>query len=190
MFSLRGKNTPSGEEAASTNAHEDSGKEALVADPQVRKKIEKHPPKHCPQCGSGNTNYVELWAKSQWMCDTKNPDWIPFQGIGYDTYCYDCEWSGDIEPDEDMNIYWFDEYPEELPPEGNKYYSDILLKRNPPSENCGNCNHFLSGFVYVEGTKYSTLKIHCDLDKSKKVRYFRPCVFEPSKWEPSDENDS
>jgi len=52
----------------------------------------KHPPKHCPDCGSENINYVELMTN--------------FRGNAiYDTYCEDCGWSGDISPDSDLDYY-------------------------------------------------------------------------------------
>ncbi|KXB08682.1 hypothetical protein AKJ59_00670 [candidate division MSBL1 archaeon SCGC-AAA385M02] len=52
----------------------------------------KHPPKHCPNCGSENINYIECFTN--------------FRGnIAWDTYCKDCEWSGDISPDSDLDYY-------------------------------------------------------------------------------------
>ena len=53
---------------------------------------EKHPPKHCPNCGSKHINYVECMAY--------------FRGsICWDTYCDDCNWSGDVRPDSDLDYY-------------------------------------------------------------------------------------
>lgn len=49
----------------------------------------KHPPKRCPECGSTNINYVDLATERG--------------NIVYDTYCYDCNWSGDISPDSDLD---------------------------------------------------------------------------------------
>ena len=58
----------------------------------INKDRPKHPPKHCPCCGSTNINYVELMTN--------------FRGsIIWDTYCKDCEWSGDINPDIDLDYY-------------------------------------------------------------------------------------
>lgn len=64
---------------------------------------EIHPPLHCPNCGA------EL-PKTQ---EHRMPFWVdsareethekPFRGIGYDTYCPKCDWSGDIIPDSDRN---------------------------------------------------------------------------------------
>jgi hypothetical protein len=47
---------------------------------------EKRPPKHCPNCGSINIHNQELISRH------------PTSEL-YDTYCRDCEWSGDISPD-------------------------------------------------------------------------------------------
>ena len=47
---------------------------------------EKHPPEHCPNCGSTNIHNQELESGHQ------------FSEL-YDTYCRDCKWSGDISPD-------------------------------------------------------------------------------------------
>jgi len=51
----------------------------------------KHPPKLCPECGSTNINYVELAT-------------VKRGSLVYDTYCYDCDWSGDISPDADLDF--------------------------------------------------------------------------------------
>jgi len=144
--------------------------------------MEKYPPKFCPECGGTNIGAVPFWHKSNWMADPKNPDWIPFQGTGYDVWCEDCEASFDIVPGKEMDICWYDEHPEDIPPEGNKYYTDVLLRRNPPTKNCGNCQRFFSGFSEVENSEYHRIEIYCNLDKTKKVRYFRPCIYDPNRW--------
>jgi len=151
--------------------------------------VNKYPPKHCPECGGTNINAVPLWANSGWKADPKNPDWIPFQGTSYDTWCDDCEVGFHIEPGEERDTYWFDEHPEDLPPEGNKIYTDALLRRSPPDERCGNCGHFFSGFKKIDGKENSTLEISCDVDKSRAVKYFRPCIYDPSKWVAAPEPD-
>ena len=46
----------------------------------------KYTPKCCPNCGSTNIHNQELESGSN--CSEL-----------YDTYCRDCEWSGDISPD-------------------------------------------------------------------------------------------
>ncbi len=46
----------------------------------------KYPPKRCPNCGSENIHNQELESGSEYS-------------ELYDTYCRDCEWSGDISPD-------------------------------------------------------------------------------------------
>jgi len=52
--------------------------------------VKLHPPKHCPNCGS--TNIESVVGKNN-------------QGSAiHDTYCRDCEWSGDISPDSDLRI--------------------------------------------------------------------------------------
>ena len=46
----------------------------------------KYIPKRCPNCGSTNIHNQELESGSE-------------TSELYDTYCRDCEWSGDISPD-------------------------------------------------------------------------------------------
>jgi len=145
-------------------------------------KMEKYPPKFCPECGGMNISSFPCWDKSNWKADPKSPDWIPFQGTSYDVWCKDCETSFDIASGKEMHICWYDEHPEQVPLGGNKYYTDLLLQRNPPDERCGNCQHFFSGFKEVEGIESSRLEISCDVDKTQEVKYFRPCIYEPSKW--------
>ena len=147
--------------------------------------IEKHPPKFCPECGGTKISTVPCWHKSNWMADPKNPDWIPFQGTSYDTWCRDCEAGFDIAPEKEMEIYWYDEYPEDLPEGGNKHYTDVLLRRNPLDECCSTCHHFFSGSTKTDRDKYYRLETYCELDRTQKIRYFRPCIFKPSKWEKS-----
>ncbi len=48
--------------------------------------MDKYAPKHCPNCGSTNLHNMPLEPKNEWE-------------ELYDTYCRDCEWSGDISPD-------------------------------------------------------------------------------------------
>ena len=144
----------------------------------------KHPPKHCPQCGGITIGAVPAWRYSQWLADPSNPDWEPFHGTSYDTYCYDCEKCFDISPQDEADLYWYDEHPEDLPEGGNKIYTDILLKRsyNEDAERCGNCVNFYNNFVPIAGSSYSKLEIYCELDKEKKVSYYKPCIFNPSRF--------
>lgn len=148
--------------------------------------VEKHPPKFCPECGGTKIGSVAGWDKSNWRTDPKNPDWRPFQGPTYDMWCEDCESSFDIAPGKEMDVYWYDEHPEDIPEGGNKYYTDVLLRRNPPDECCSTCQRFFSGFTKTEKEKYHRMEIYCNLDKNQEVRYFRPCVFEPSRWKKSE----
>ena len=62
--------------------------------------VEKHPPKFCPNCGAPLKDIVEYWVDSSRPETPENP----YRGIGYDCYCEKCGWSGNIEPDEDVNI--------------------------------------------------------------------------------------
>ena len=144
--------------------------------------VELIPPKHCPDCGGTNINYVELWHRSQDMCKPSDPDWHPFEGISYDTWCEDCETCFDIFPNRHLGYYWYDAHPEDIPNGGNKRYTDILLSRNPPDERCGNCNHFFSGFTDVEESKYLRMEIYCDIDGKTDVKYYRPCIYDSSIW--------
>lgn len=57
-------------------------------------------PKYCPNCKKELGDIQEYWSHSDWI---ETPD-KPFYGIGYDCYCKNCGWSGDIEPDEDDEI--------------------------------------------------------------------------------------
>lgn len=62
-----------------------------------------HVPKYCPNCGKQLQEKevrVVFWADSSRKETPKDP----YKGLGYDTYCPNCEWSGDIIPDEDRNI--------------------------------------------------------------------------------------
>ena len=144
--------------------------------------MNKHPPKFCPECGGTNIGSVPLWKNSNWMAEPSDPDWMPFTGTSYDTWCEDCETSFDIAPGKEMDVCWFDEHPEQIPPGGNKRYTDILLQRDPPDERCGNCDRFFSGFVDVEGSSYLRMEIYCDLDGKTDVKYYRPCIYGPSAW--------
>ncbi len=143
---------------------------------------EKHPPKFCPECGKTNISAFPLWDNSNWMAKPKDPDWIPFQGTSYDVWCEDCETSFEIAPGKEMDVYWYDEHPEDIPPGGNKCYTDVLLRRNPPDERCGNCRRFFSGFIDIGDSDCCKLVISCDLYKAKKLKYFRLCIYAPSKW--------
>ena len=72
------------------NWDSESIKEYLKGIPEDRQskkpKIFKFTPKHCPNCGSANIHNQPLES--------------PFDTSElYDTYCRDCEWSGDISPD-------------------------------------------------------------------------------------------
>jgi len=59
---------------------------------KMNKTRPKHPPKYCPNCGHPVNNYVEGMTN--------------FRGsISWDTYCKECEWSGDIRPDSDLDYY-------------------------------------------------------------------------------------
>lgn len=61
----------------------------------------KHPPKFCPNCGTKLTdNIQEYWADSSRKATVDNP----FKDVGYDCYCENCKWSGNIEPDADTDI--------------------------------------------------------------------------------------
>lgn len=53
---------------------------------------EKHPPKHCPECGAVNIHSVEMSTEKR-------------GSLVWDAYCYDCGWSGDINPDSDLDYY-------------------------------------------------------------------------------------
>lgn len=57
-------------------------------------------PIFCPNCGKKRLDAVEYWIYSDWP---ETPE-KPYHGIGYDVYCKSCEWSGNIEPDEDSEI--------------------------------------------------------------------------------------
>lgn len=59
----------------------------------MSKEGEEHPPKLCPNCGSGKINWVTLISG-----DGR-------ESLIYDTYCYDCRWSGDISPDADLDFH-------------------------------------------------------------------------------------
>ena len=102
----------------------------------------------------------------------------------YDVWCYNCETSFDISPGEEMDLYWYDEHPDEIPDGGNKIYTDVLLRRSytEDAERCGNCAHFHSGF---RDSKW--IGIYCDLDKDKRVHYYSLCLFNPSKLKMSFE---
>ena len=139
----------------------------------------KHPPKYCPNCGGINVDAVPLWRHSQWLADPQNPGWEPFHGTTYDTWCSDCKICFDISPGEEMDVYWYDEHPEDIPEGGNKIYTDVLLRRSytEDSERCGNCIHFHSGF-----RNHKWIGIYCDLDKEKQIHYYSICLFNPSKF--------
>ena len=57
-------------------------------------------PKKCPNCGADTVDIVGYWVESDWI---ETPE-KPFKGIGYDCYCKMCDWSGEIEPDDDSEI--------------------------------------------------------------------------------------
>ena len=57
-------------------------------------------PKHCPCCGKKTLTYMGYWVNSDWI-ETKEK---LFFGIAYDCICKACNWSGDIESDEDSEI--------------------------------------------------------------------------------------
>ena len=60
-----------------------------------------HPPNFCPSCGGKlRDDKQPFWADSARM---EQPD-DPFRGIGYDCYCENCGWSGDIVPDADWDV--------------------------------------------------------------------------------------
>jgi len=59
-------------------------------------------PKFCPNCGKKMNDIVE--------CYSGYPEnyWIDSHGVQrsnliYDCYCDECEWSGDISPDDDLD---------------------------------------------------------------------------------------
>ena len=144
-------------------------------------KIEAHPPKYCPNCGSENIEYVSLWSKSNWLADPKNPKWKPFSGIVFDTYCYDCKMCYDVEDSRDTEIYWFDECPEDLPEGGNEIYTEVLLRRayDEAKERCGKCSHFHDDFI--PAGKYFKMDIRCD-EGYEIPRYYEECPFKPSRF--------
>lgn len=69
-------------------------KEYLNQTPKTQKgdrcNMGKLKPKHCPNCGSANIHNQEMGAHSD-------------SSELYDTYCRDCEWSGDISPDKHLS---------------------------------------------------------------------------------------
>jgi len=142
-------------------------------------KIKHYPPKYCPECGGTNINSVPCWTHSQWLAKPNDPEWKPFYGITYDTWCYDCGAGFDIIPGKEADVYWYDEHPDQIPEGGNKIYTDVLLRRSytEEAERCGNCVHFFSGFIDCKWEG-----IYCKLDKSKEVSYYSLCAFNPSKF--------
>lgn len=79
---------------------------------KTKKKIEKfwdkvfkpdglHPPEYCPNCGAKLTrDFIPFWNDSS----RRETPQDPYKEIGYDTYCSNCDWSGDIIPDADRNV--------------------------------------------------------------------------------------
>lgn len=59
-----------------------------------------HYPHYCPNCGKPLSSIQSYWDDSSRPSTPENP----FRGIGYDCYCDDCHWSGDIIPDKDRGI--------------------------------------------------------------------------------------
>lgn len=65
---------------------------------------EFHVPKFCPECGSSLPKAT--WNKVAYWNDSSRKETYeePFREIGYDVYCENCGWSGDIVPDTDRNV--------------------------------------------------------------------------------------
>lgn len=63
-----------------------------------------HPPNYCPNCGETlpqtEIHRMPFWVDSGRRETPKNP----FKGIGYDSFCPNCSWSGDIIPDDDRDV--------------------------------------------------------------------------------------
>jgi hypothetical protein len=59
-----------------------------------------HFPHYCPNCGEHLNKPITYWADSSRPSTPENP----FRSIGYDCYCENCHWSGNIEPDADREI--------------------------------------------------------------------------------------
>lgn len=151
------------------------------------------PPKHCPDCGGTNINYVALWHRSQWKCNPSDQNWKPFEGTSYDVWCKDCETSFYIFPNRHLGHYWYDEHPEDIPKEGNKHWNKILAQRNPPPERCGNCTHNadFTRFMDAPCGKLYRAGSYCELagdedscwEKKDYVWYWETCHRSPNKWE-------
>jgi hypothetical protein len=59
-----------------------------------------HIPHFCPNCGESLSEPISYWADSHRQSTIDNP----FKGLGYDCWCDNCHWSGDILPDMDRDI--------------------------------------------------------------------------------------
>ena len=59
-----------------------------------------HPPHFCPNCGEPMSKPISFWDDSSRESTVEHP----FKGVGYDCYCSECHWSGDITPDVDQGI--------------------------------------------------------------------------------------
>jgi len=82
-----------------------------------------HPPNFCPHCGAKlpqtQNNRQPFWVDSS---RKETPD-RPFEGIGYDTYCPSCGWSGDINSDEDRDcVHNLDKNGKECEEHGKDWY--------------------------------------------------------------------
>ena len=157
--------------------------------------VELYPPKHCPECGGKNINYVELWHNSHYSSEPSNPEWRPFEGISYDVWCKDCETCFDVFPNRHLGIYWYDLYPEDIPPEGNIHWNKILAQRNPPEKGCRNCIREKSFVGTSSCGRFHRFGNYCKLDGDEEechkqhllVWYWETCHHTPSKWSPSSE---
>jgi len=54
-------------------------------------------PKHCPNCGE---SLIRVSNGKVWIAPMGEPyERVHFKLTSFDTYCNECEWSGDISPD-------------------------------------------------------------------------------------------
>ena len=75
----------------------------------IMEEIGEAVPKYCPGCGSVlvNRSGTRFWIMPY---STAKPPYTKKDGVavlpvnGFDVYCNECEWSGDIEPDS-LEIY-------------------------------------------------------------------------------------
>ena len=59
-----------------------------------------HYPHYCPNCGESLQKPISFWIDSHRPSTAEEP----FKGVGYDCYCKNCHWSGDILPNADKFI--------------------------------------------------------------------------------------